>query len=433
MQSSYLIEDTLVVQSGDSYIVYSPFNGKIARVSCFPEKGTEIFLSLQKTGFFNAPPESIQKDDIATWRGFRSLTLLVTRSCNLACIYCYAAAKKSGRAMDLSFALKSLEWFAEQFKGDTIRITFHGGGEPTLEFALIQGVVKEARYLAEKSNKKTRFQIVTNGTASIDIIEWFIDNDFGISISADGPARIQNRNRPFVNGEGSSETVEKRIRYLVSRNYSFTIRLTFSPVDDIGEIVRYFGNLGVKSLHLEPLFPHGREYKQVIFGKESKKEVYSPNGKEFVASFFKAMSVAKEFGIRITNSHIGHLTKGLGYFCGSASGHSMIVTDDGFISGCLEVVDADDPDFGTFRLGSFSYEKNSFIINKTALARFQNRHSNILLSCKNCFARYVCSGGCAVKAVRASGNFMNRDLPYCLFTKMLIPAIVEKIANLSGV
>ncbi|TSD01823.1 MAG: uncharacterized protein Athens071426_642 [Parcubacteria group bacterium Athens0714_26] len=345
MQSTYLIEDTLVVQGGDSYIVYSPFSGKIARVFSFPEKGTEIFLSLHESGFFNALPESTRKDDIETWRGFRSLTLLVTRSCNLACIYCYAAAKKSGRTMSLNLALQSLKWFAEQFKGNTIRISFHGGGEPTLEFALIQEVVKEAYYLAQKSSKKTRFQIVTNGTASIGIFDWFIDNNFGISISADGPAFIQNRNRPFVNGKGSSEIVEKNIRYLVSRNYPFTIRLTFSSIDDIREIVRYFGNLGVKSLHVEPLFPHGREYKRVIFGKESEKEVYSPDGKEFVTSFFKAMGVAREFGIRITNSHIGHLTKGLGYFCGSASGRSMIVTDEGFISGCLEVVDDQDSDF----------------------------------------------------------------------------------------
>lgn len=433
MQSTYLVEDTFVVQNGNSYIVYSPFNGKITRVSSLPKRDTKEFLLLRNSGFFNALPESTRKDDIKTWRGFRSLTLLVTRSCNLACIYCYAAAKKSGKTMDINLALQSLKWFAGQLKGDTIRISFHGGGEPTLEFALIQEVVKEACCLAKKISKKTRFQIVTNGTAGIDIIDWFVNNNFGMSISADGPARIQNRNRPFANGEKSSEIVEQNIRYLVSRNYPFTIRLTFSPIDDIGEIVRYFGNLGVKSLHIEPLFPHGREYSQVIFGKKSRKEVYSPDGKEFITPFFKAMNVARKFGIKITNSHLGHLTKGLGYFCGSASGRSMIVTDDGFISGCLEVVDAQDSDFGMFQLGGFSHEKNTFVVNENALARFQNRHSSILSPCNNCFARYVCSGGCAVKAVRASGNFMGRDLQYCVFTKMLIPAIIKRIANLSGV
>ena len=145
------------------------------------------------------------------------------------------------------------------------------------------------------------------------------------------------------------------------------------------------------------------------------------------------MDIAKEFGIKITNSHLGHLTKGLGYFCGSASGRSMIVTDDGFVSGCLEVVDAQDADFEMFRLGRFSQKKDTFVIDKTALVRFHGRHSDTLNHCKNCFARYVCSGGCAIKAVRASGNFMKRDLPYCVFTKTLIPAIIKKIAVLSKI
>lgn len=145
------------------------------------------------------------------------------------------------------------------------------------------------------------------------------------------------------------------------------------------------------------------------------------------------MDAAKKYGIKITNSHLGHFTKWSGYFCGSACGRSMIVTDDEFISGCLEVVDAQDQDFEIFRLGYFSRMLNEFVVNKEILTQFQNRHSDILLSCKKCFARYVCSGGCAVKAVRASGDFMNRDNPYCEFTKILIPEIIKRIAYLSKI
>ena len=111
----------------------------------------------------------------------------------------------------------------------------------------------------------------------------------------------------------------------------------------------------------------------------------------------------------------------------------MIVTDDGFISGCLEVVDAQDPDFATFQLGSFSNEQNLFVVNKNVLARFQERHSDILSCCKKCFARYVCAGGCAVKAVRASRSFMDKDISYCEFTKALIPAVIKRIAYLSEI
>ena len=433
MSSTRLIGNTFIVGDNESYIVYSPFSGKITRVHSFPENGSKIFESLRSLGFFENIPKTTLMDDVDTWGGFRSLTLLLTRRCNLACVYCYATARTFGRTMNRDLALGALNWFSEQFKGNTIRVSFHGGGEPTLEHVLIKEVVSRTYHLAEESGKKTRFQIVTNGTADTSLMEWFIKNNFGISISSDGPASIQNRNRPFANGNESSRVVENTIRYLVANNYPFTVRLTFSPTDNIEEIVSHFGGLGVKSLHIEPLFPHGREYKKKFFEVKGKNELYSLNGIDFVKSFLKAMEVAQRYGIKITNSHLGHFTKGLGYFCGSASGRSMIVTDDGFISGCLEVVDAKDQNFGIFQLGKFHSEQNTFVVDKNVLARFQVRHSDILSHCKKCFARYVCSGGCAVKAVRASGKFMDRDIPYCIFTKALIPAIVEKIARLSGV
>lgn len=432
MPSVCLIKDTFVVKDRGAYIVYSPSGGKITRVSEFPGENTEVFISLSKMGFFNNPSNVVSRDTVDSWRGFRSLTLLLTRRCNLKCTYCYAAAKDYGRTISLSFAVKALDWFEKQLDGKTLRISFHGGGEPTLEMGIIKEVVTRACFLSEKNDKRTRFQIVTNGTFNMNVADWLIENNFGISISADGPPYIQNRNRPFTDGSESSGVVEKNIVYLIGRRYPFTVRLTFSPVDDIEKVVRYFGELGVKSLHLEPLFPYGRDYKQVVFG-ENNREIYSPSGKEFVGAFLIAMDTAKKCGIKITNSHLGHLTKWSGYFCGSACGRSMIVTDDEFISGCLEVVDSHDPNFETFQLGSFSHIRNEFVADKKVLVQFQNRHSDNLSCCKKCFARYVCSGGCAVKAVRASGNFMDKDVPYCEFTKVLIPAVIKRIACLSGI
>ena len=433
MSSVCLIKDTFIVKDNRSYVVYSPFSKRITRINEFPKEDTKTFCLLKELGFFSDPSSAILKDDVNSWRGFRSLTLLLTRKCNLRCIYCYATAKDFGRTMGLNFAIETLNWFEKQLDGKTLRISFHGGGEPTLEIGLIQEIISRAYYLSEKSGKKTRFQIVTNGTFDTSIADWLIDNNFGISISADGSPDIQDRNRPFADGSGSSKAVEKTITYLVNKNHPFTVRLTFSPTDDIERIVRYFGSLGVKSLHIEPLFPYGRDYNQIIFGSNSEQDVHSPSGKELVESFLRAMDIAKEYGIKITNSHLGHLAKWSGYFCGSACGRSMIVTDDGFISGCLEVVDAQDPDFATFQLGSFSNEQNLFVVNKNVLARFQERHSDILSCCKKCFARYVCAGGCAVKAVRASRSFMDKDISYCEFTKALIPAVIKRIAYLSEI
>ncbi len=426
-----LVADTLVVKDGETYIVYSPYKGKITRTSTYPSIGSNIHSKLKELGFFKKLPVSTRRDNIPNWKGFSALMLLITRRCNLACSYCYANAKPDGQSMTLEIALNALRWFNNQLNGNTLRICFHGGGEPTLEENLIRAIITEAKNIRDK---KTRFQIVTNGTADIKFTDWLMSENFGISISMDGPPNIQKRNRPLAAGGDSSEIVERTVRHLVESNYQFTVRLTFSPADNVEDIVRYFGGLGVHSLHFEPLFPHGREYGIVAFGKnQNLYNIYSPNGNEMVTSFLKALDIAKEYKMKITNGHLSHFIKGNGYFCGAASGRSMIVTHDGFLSACLEVVDAEDKDFNLFRIGNYLPHEKKFIVDLSRLNELQNRHADTLSECKSCYARYTCAGGCAVKAVRASGNFFNRDLPYCSFTKTLVVNLVKRIAENSKV
>lgn len=432
MYQTSLIQDTLIVQDGESFIVYSPFQGIITRVADFPKESSRTYQDLQKGGFFNNPPDTTKSNVIQRQIGFRSLTLLLTRRCNLSCVYCYGAAKPTGPSMANNLAINALDWFVNQLSGETIRVTFHGGGEPTLEDNLIKTAVARAKEI--RNGRFLRFHIVTNGTASAEFMEWMMSENFGISISMDGPPEIQNRNRPFVTGYGSSTVVEKTVYHLVNRKYPFTVRLTFSPADDIEKIVDYFGKIGVRSLHLEPLFPHGREYQTVVFGKEkSLHEVYAPEGKELVIPFLKALDVTRRHGIRITNGHLSNFTNGIGYFCSAASGRSMIVTHDGFLSGCLEVVDTKDKNFNDFFLGRYLPNERQFEIEEAQLAKMKLRHADILPKCKNCYARYTCAGGCAIKAVRATGNFFDRDLPYCYFTKTLVPIIVKRIAEMSAI
>lgn len=426
-----LIKDTLVVKDNDSYIIYSSFKGLITRIGVFPESKSTIYQALNKAGFFSGIPETTRRANIQNWSGFQSLTFLLTRQCNLCCYYCSAYAKPAGESMPLELALDSLEWFVRQLTSETIRISFHGGGEPTLAEGVIKSVVGRAKEIC--GNKKLNFQIVTNGTADSSFMDWMMDEKFGISVSMDGPPDVQNRNRPLATGEGSSGIVEANIRRLLARNYKLTVRLTFSPVDDIAWIIRYFGELGVRSLHLEPLFPYGREYEKVVFGKGRPNEIYSPDGNEFLASFLAAMDVANKYGIKIKNGHLSHFAKGIGYFCGAASGRTMVVTHDGFLSGCLEIVDAKDKDFKDFCLGQYVPEERNFKIHKDRLTLMLNRHADSLLRCKSCYARYHCAGGCAVKAVRESGKFFERDLPYCQFTKALVPILIKRIAEKSDV
>jgi len=429
-QNTILRKDTLIVPDGVTYIIYSQFSNLITRIKKFPKKETPAEEELKKKGFFQSLPKSIGKDE--EWKGFNSLTLLINRKCNLKCIYCYASPGVDGPSMSTDLALDAINWFLKhRIDNSRIRITFHAGGEPTLEQNLIRKVVSEIE--KKKSNSKVRYLIVTNGTSNKNFLKWMMNKNFAISFSVDGPPDIQDRNRPFADGSASSGVVEDNIKYLVFNGRPPGIRLTYSSKDDIVRIIRYFGDLGIKNLHLEPLFPYGREYNIVKFGENSGYDVFSPETRDLINGFFQAMEVCKKYKMRIYNGHIAHFSKGIGYFCGAASGRSMLVTHDGLLTGCLEVVDSEDKDIELFKVGQWISEKREFDLDMEKISLFQKRHADFLLTCKDCFARYTCAGGCAVKAVRSSQGFLGRDISYCGFTRSFIPILVKKIAKINKI
>jgi len=424
-----LYQDTFVLKDGKSHIVYSPFTNLISRVPAFPTKGSSLYQACLNKGFFKPISENVCKR--SNWTGFHSLTLLLTRRCNLRCIYCYASPTSHGSSMPLELAIDAVKYFLKQLPDKKIRITFHGGGEPTLEEETIRKVVAFTE--KNRDGRPVHYLITTNGTASSKFMTWMMTKKFAISISMDGPSKIQDRNRPLANGNGSSKIVERNVHLLVSQHYPFTIRLTYSPKDDVVTIIKYFAKLGVKNIHLEPLFPHGRFYKVAKFGEKSQYNVYPPVKKELLTKFLQAIDTCKKYGIRIYNGHLIHFTRGIGYFCGAASAHSMLATHDGLLSGCLEVVDRNDKNAETFTLGHYVKEKHRFNLDKSKIKMMRARHADLLPKCKNCFARYVCAGGCAVKAVHVFCNFFEKDLSYCGFTRAIVPILIKKIARDSGV
>src|SRR3989338_1776046 len=126
MKPPLLEGDTLIVKDGESFIAYSPFQNIIARVSAIPCEGSESRKALEERGFFREAPSTTKRDSVERWAGFHSLTLLLTRRCNLGCSYCYASAKPTGNSMLEELAVGSLEWFIRQLRNDSIQISFHG-------------------------------------------------------------------------------------------------------------------------------------------------------------------------------------------------------------------------------------------------------------------------------------------------------------------
>src|SRR5690554_3043280 len=145
-------------------------------------------------------------------RGVSQLVLQVTQNCNFRCSYC-AYTQNSGnqrlhssQRMNFDTAKKALGFLHEHsIDSPKINIAFYGG-EPLLEFELIKKTV----YLAEKkfSGKTITYNITTNGSLlTEEVLDFFSKHRISLMISVDGPKEIHDKNRKFINKEGTFDSI----------------------------------------------------------------------------------------------------------------------------------------------------------------------------------------------------------------------------------
>lgn len=118
---------------------------------------------------------------------------MVTNRCNLACLYCYAAAHGRGVHMTEEVASEALE-LLDRAPGRTL--VELAGGEPLLNFDLI-------RFLLKKYGGRYRFALQTNGLLlDAPKLNFLAEHGVGLGLSLDGPPRVNDLSR----GRGPTAT-----------------------------------------------------------------------------------------------------------------------------------------------------------------------------------------------------------------------------------
>lgn len=142
-----------------------------------------------------------------------TLTLCLTHNCNLRCRYCYAG-RKTPQSMPWETARAGIELgLAEAERlGCSVDLSFFGG-EPLLEWELLQ---RCHDYLWERRERlaprRPRFGITTNATLlTQEKLAWLAERDFLVGLSVDGNAAMHNTNRRFADGRGSHAAVAEAL------------------------------------------------------------------------------------------------------------------------------------------------------------------------------------------------------------------------------
>ena len=168
----------------------------------------------------------------------------------MRCTYCYGDGGGYGSSGEMSreTAFAAVDWLvAQSGRTKQLRICFFGG-EPLLNVRLIEQVVPYAREKAEHAEKKIGFGITTNASLLDDErLEFLQKHDIMPLVSFDGPKAIQDRQRPFKNGDGSYDAVVGRIRKLLKVFPDAECRVTLVGDSDVAEIESSLKQIGFKS------------------------------------------------------------------------------------------------------------------------------------------------------------------------------------------
>jgi uncharacterized protein len=148
-----------------------------------------------------------------------------------------------------------------------LRVCFFGG-EPMLRFDLLRHMVLELTKRAEACGISVLFELSTNGTLLSDEQLAFLEEyDVVVQISFDGCERLQNGNRPFVQGrKGSFDTVAANLRRALRHLHHVEVRSTIPAKEcDFVEVGQALVDIGVPMFDIEIASAHELPWDAALF------------------------------------------------------------------------------------------------------------------------------------------------------------------------
>ncbi|MCI6664697.1 MAG: thioether cross-link-forming SCIFF peptide maturase [Lachnospiraceae bacterium] len=330
----------------------------------------------------------------------KALCLHIAHDCNLACKYCFAdEGEYHGKRELMSYEVgkKALDFLVANSGSRTnLEVDFFGG-EPLMNFEVVKQLVKYGRSLEEPNNKKFRFTLTTNGVLLDDDILEFANKEMSnLVLSLDGRKEVHDLMRPRRGGQGSYDTVvHKFIKAAESRNQmNYYVRGTYTRNNlDFAKDVIHMADLGFEQISVEPVVADKSESYAI---REEDIDTLIKQYDELTAEMIKRKKEGKPFNFfhfMIDLSGGPCVAKRLSG-CGSGTEY-LAVSPSGELYPCHQFMGMKD-----FLLGNV----DEGVIRTDIRDEFKLCNVYAKEKCKNCFAKFYCSGGCAANSYNFSGS-----------------------------
>lgn len=353
--------------------------------------------------------EKVLKEDRELYT--KALCLNIAHDCNIRCGYCFASTGNyhGGRKlMPLETAKGAIDFLLDTSGSrKRLEVDFFGG-EPLLNFDVVKETVTYAREKEKAYGKRIGFTMTTNGTLLDDAVLQFADENLdNVVISIDGRKSVNDKMRKFVDGSGTFDAILPKIKgFVESRgSKSYYIRGTFTANNlDFSEDVLFLAGEGFKEISIEPVVADAN--KRYALKEEHLDKIYAEYEK-LAGKYIEYEEAGREFrfyhflmdldGGPCVYKRVSSCGSGVEYFA---------VTPDGELYPCHQFVGKNEYLMGNIRDG---------VTNKALQREFSQNTVYHKEKCRNCWARFYCSGGC-----QANAAVFNDDLkrPYELECKL---------------
>lgn len=342
----------------------------------------------------------------------QSISLNVSATCNLGCGYCYAGSGGFAGAQT-----SAMSWEVARNAVDRLLILANPqapitvgfiGGEPFLNRKLIRKVVEYSSDEGRRRGLAMRFAVTTNGTLlSGDDVALLREYPFGVTVSIDGGAEVQDAQRPALSGRSSFAAIRDAVAPLLEAPGMAKVGARATVMRTRLEVGARFDQivaLGFREVGFSPVRTGPSDY--ALSGEDWRvylAAMIELARREMKAALLNAPVRLTNFAIALKQLHRGF---SMPYSCGAGGGYFSVGVDGTWYA-CHRAI------------GQHSYAlgDNEGVDEARRASFLQARHVHGQPECRKCWARYLCSGGCHQETSSRSDSscgFIRGWLDFCL-------------------
>lgn len=338
--------------------------------------------------------------------------LLPTNDCNMRCVYCSVGAGTADRSTmspeicDAALRYQAAVVQREGYRSFSVALF---GGEPFFARGIVEQCARRGRELADTLGVPFLFTGDTNAFMGAEYANWIAEHLSYVLVSLDGPADIQNEQRPAVGGGPTYDVVARNLEIFEEKGLPFALRCNVSDqfVERVPEIAAHFcERFRPKKINFEPL---------VVTGRCEENQLQPPHPGDFVRAVVEAGKITRHHGVPIKLSTAQPECIACSN-CQVARDH-FVVAPDGLVVACYSANHRNSPYADEYALGAYDPARDAIIIDQTKVEHLRHYGVENIPRCASCFCKWHCAGGCRLH--HASPFFDAPPNALCLMTQRL--------------